>query len=276
MKLSIITINFNNRDGLRKTIESVVNQTWQEFEYIIIDGGSTDGSVEVIKEYADRIDYWVSEPDKGIYDAMNKGIDQAKGEYCLFMNSGDCIYRPTTLEEVYTELNGTDIISGRTLTDIKEVKVSPIDISFSYLYQFSLCHQSILIRTEVMKSLKYDTSYSIISDWKFLYEALILHNGSYKAISTLIAVYNTAGVSSVNIEQLKQEKIRLMTTLLPPRVLRDYDRYYNRATKEELLYRILSQHKFHKMFYMLNLLPFKLLSLFSKRTKWVKGFPFKI
>ena len=89
MKLSVITINFNNRDGLRKTIESVVNQTYNDFEYIIIDGGSTDGSVDVIKEYADRIDYWVSEPDKGIYNAMNKGIDVAKGEYCIFMNSGD-------------------------------------------------------------------------------------------------------------------------------------------------------------------------------------------
>ena len=86
MKLSVITINFNNRDGLRKTIESVVNQTYKDFEYIVIDGGSTDGSVDVIKEYTDRIDYWVSEPDKGIYNAMNKGIDVAQGEYCLFLN----------------------------------------------------------------------------------------------------------------------------------------------------------------------------------------------
>ena len=83
MKLSVITINYNNRDGLKKTIESVVNQTYKDFEYIIIDGGSTDGSVEVLKEYSDKIDYWVSEPDKGIYNAMNKGIDIAKGEYVM-------------------------------------------------------------------------------------------------------------------------------------------------------------------------------------------------
>ena len=100
MKLSVITINYNNRDGLRKTIESVVNQTCRDFEYIIIDGGSTDGSVDVIKQYADRIDYWVSEPDKGIYHAMNKGIAVAHGEYLNFMNSGDCFYESTVVENV--------------------------------------------------------------------------------------------------------------------------------------------------------------------------------
>lgn len=84
MKLSVITINYNNCSGLKKTIESVVNQTATQFEYIVIDGGSTDGSVDVIKEYSDKIDYWVSEPDRGIYNAMNKGIDVAKGEYCIF------------------------------------------------------------------------------------------------------------------------------------------------------------------------------------------------
>ena len=89
MKLSIITINRNNAAGLRRTIESVVSQTYTEFEYIIIDGASTDESVDVIKEYADKITFWVSEPDNGIYNAMNKGILKAKGEYLLFLNSGD-------------------------------------------------------------------------------------------------------------------------------------------------------------------------------------------
>ena len=87
MKLSIITINLNNAAGLRKTIQSVVNQTYIDFEYIIIDGFSSDGSIEVIKEYADRINYWVSEPDRGIYNAMNKGILKTSGEYIHFLNS---------------------------------------------------------------------------------------------------------------------------------------------------------------------------------------------
>ena len=86
MKVSVITINYNNCDGLSRTIESVVKQSFKEYEYIVIDGGSTDGSADVIRKYADKIDYWVSESDKGIYNAMNKGIDVAKGEYCNFMN----------------------------------------------------------------------------------------------------------------------------------------------------------------------------------------------
>ena len=88
-QITVITINYNNRDGLRKTIDSVVNQTHNDYEYIIIDGGSTDGSLDVIKLYSNRIDYWKSEPDRGIYNAMNKGIDVARGEYCIFLNSGD-------------------------------------------------------------------------------------------------------------------------------------------------------------------------------------------
>ena len=101
MKFSIITINYNNCEGLRRTIESVVNQTCHDFEYIIIDGGSTDGSVDVIKQYADQIDYWVSEPDKGIYNAMNKGVAVAKGEYCLFLNSGDSLHNNSALAKVF-------------------------------------------------------------------------------------------------------------------------------------------------------------------------------
>ena len=92
MKFSIISINYNHSDGLRKTIQSVVNQTFTDFEYIIIDGGSEDGSVEVIKDYSDKITYWISERDKGIYNGMNKGIAQAKGTYINFMNSGDVFY----------------------------------------------------------------------------------------------------------------------------------------------------------------------------------------
>ena len=88
MKYSIITVNYNNRDGLRATIESVVNQTYRDYEFIVIDGGSTDGSTDVLKEFDDKITYWVSEPDKGIYNGMNKGIAKATGDYLNFMNSG--------------------------------------------------------------------------------------------------------------------------------------------------------------------------------------------
>lgn len=115
MKLSIITINFNNEKGLKKTLESVSIQTYKNFEFIIIDGGSTDNSVNIIKEYQPIITYWLSEPDKGIYNAMNKGIAQAHGEYCIFMNSGDTFYDASTIEKSLPYLDGTAIVSGYTL-----------------------------------------------------------------------------------------------------------------------------------------------------------------
>ena len=115
MKYSIITINYNNKDGLKKTIESVINQSCKDFEYIIIDGGSTDGSVDVIRQYADRINYWISEPDKGVYNAMNKGVAQAHGEYLNFMNSGDCFSDNSVLENIAHSLCSYDIVTGKVI-----------------------------------------------------------------------------------------------------------------------------------------------------------------
>ena len=103
-KYTIITINYNNGKELRRTIESVINQTLTDFEHVVIDGGSTDDSISIIKEYADRIDFWISERDKGVYNAMNKGLSHAHGEYVNFMNSGDSFYSPTVLEEIDSEI----------------------------------------------------------------------------------------------------------------------------------------------------------------------------
>ena len=100
MKFSVITINYNHKDGLRSTIESVVRLRHIDYEFIIIDGGSTDGSVDIIKQYAANITYWVSEKDKGVYHAMNKGVAMSKGEYLIFMNSGDCFHSPDALNAV--------------------------------------------------------------------------------------------------------------------------------------------------------------------------------
>src|SRR5215213_3812369 len=98
-QFSIISINLNNAEGLQKTFDSVFNQTFTDFEYIIIDGGSSDGSEEIIKENADKFSYWVSEKDDGIYDAMNKGIAKATGDYLLFLNSGDHLLDSSILQK---------------------------------------------------------------------------------------------------------------------------------------------------------------------------------
>ena len=100
-KLSIITVNRNNAGGLKKTIDSVTAQTYTGFEFIIIDGASEDDSPRIIREHAGRLSYWISEPDNGTYDAMNKGIRAATGEYCLFLNSGDFLIHPGVLEEIF-------------------------------------------------------------------------------------------------------------------------------------------------------------------------------
>ena len=116
MQFSVITINFNNGEGLRHTIDSVISQTCHDYEYIIIDGGSTDDSVNVIKLFSDKIDYWVSEKDRGIYHAMNKGVNLAHGQYCIFMNSGDCFYDSSVLEQFKNIGMEEDIIIGKLLS----------------------------------------------------------------------------------------------------------------------------------------------------------------
>ena len=114
MKLSVITVNYNNITGLKKTFESVFCQTNKEFEYIVIDGASVDGSVDEIIAHKADIEYYVSEPDRGVYDAMNKGIKVATGDYCVFMNSGDCFYSDDVVEAALPLLDGTDIVYGNT------------------------------------------------------------------------------------------------------------------------------------------------------------------
>ena len=142
-KFSIITINYNNKEGLRKTIESVVGQSFRDFEYIIIDGGSTDGSIEVIKEYAGKVDYWVSEPDKGIYHAMNKGVLQAHGEYLNFMNSGDEFYNNGVLQEVAPSLD-SDIVVGKIVHGTEVWGFHKEDITLMDLIRGTVLHLSLI------------------------------------------------------------------------------------------------------------------------------------
>lgn len=108
--ITIITVNFNDKVGLERTIKNVANQTWKKFEYIIIDGGSSDGSKDIIEKYKDNFDYWVSEPDKGIYNAMNKAIERANGTYLLFLNSGDEFDSLNILEESHDLIHTEDLI----------------------------------------------------------------------------------------------------------------------------------------------------------------------
>ena len=237
MKFSIITINYNNCEGLWRTIESVVNQTCRDFEYIIIDGGSTDGSVDVIKRYADNIDYWVSEPDGGIYNAMNKGVAVAKGEYCLFMNSGDCLYNDSVIERVYEIADfNSDIIAGDVARN-GAICDSPNEITGVFMVKSALCHQAAFIKTETLRRLPYDESLKIVSDWKHMFQLIVIANGSYQHVKVVICEYDTTGFSAINWQVLADEREQVLSELLPSLVRKDYqvflqnEEIHNRSPK---------------------------------------------
>lgn len=201
MKLSIITINFNNSIGLKKTIESVVNQTYNDFEYIIIDGGSSDESINVIKGYKNSITHWISEPDKGVYDAMNKGIKLATGDYLLMLNSGDYLTSNNVLEKIL--VNGLtknyDIIYGDVIWEEQGLFTDgsfPNNLTFNYFRYNSLGHQAAFIKKKVHDIVGlYDTSLRIASDWKFFILSICKFNINYRHINTSITVCGRDGMS---------------------------------------------------------------------------------
>jgi glycosyltransferase involved in cell wall biosynthesis len=200
--LSIITINQNDAVGLKKTINSVINQTYTDFEYIIIDGGSTDGSVEIIKENKDHLSHWISEIDKGIYNAMNKGIAAAKGKYLLFLNSGDWLCKSDVLELILQNTDDCDIIYGNQYqyfsdSHIKEEKLPDILTFYNLGYQSSLPHQATLIkRSYIVEKGYYDEKLKIVSDWKFVILSIFKWHCKYKHINHFVTYYNKEGISS--------------------------------------------------------------------------------
>ena len=211
-KLSIITINYNNLEGLQKTFESVFAQTFQDFEYIVIDGGSTDGSKEYIAENANKINYWVSEPDKGVYHAMNKGIVKASGEYLLFINSGDELFENSTIEKIISDLHTVDIIAG-SLNFISDknnyIGYAQEQVSFLYMYHNTIWHPSTFIKKEAFETTDfYDEKMRICSDWKWFILATFKNKKSYKKIDTTIAKFYLDGISSSQENQnlIKKER----------------------------------------------------------------------
>ena len=198
MKFTIITINYNNCDGLEKTIQSVVNQTYQDFEYIIIDGGSIDGSVDVIKKYAGRIDYWVSEPDNGVYNAMNKGITKSHGEYLNFMNSGDSFYDNEVLEKIASMKINADFIGGKTFdNNTKSYEdLENGDFFELHLIKGTLCHQSTFTKGNLLRGCGYREDLKIVSDWAFILKKVLIEGNSLCYIDVVVSVIDGTGISS--------------------------------------------------------------------------------
>ena len=227
MKLSIITINRNNAAGLRKTIESVVSQTFTDFEYIIIDGASTDGSVEIIKEFAEKITYWVSEPDKGIYNAMNKGILKAKGEYLLFLNSGDFLYNKFVISKFVNYRYKDDIIFGDLIIYDEYLKSKIKKYHRLMVYDIitnSLPHQASFIKKDLFERTgMYNENFKIVSDWKFFVDAIIINNCTIKHIQEFISYFNANGIGSSNLDLDNIERIQVLNKLADQMILQDYN-----------------------------------------------------
>lgn len=228
-KLSIITVNRNNCLGLERTIISVINQTDRSFEYIIIDGASTDGSAALLKKYADDISVAVSEPDKGIYNAMNKGVSRATGDWCLFLNSGDTLYDENVISALWKSGCDADIICGSTLlmTHTPQIKYPHDEITLFALCERAICHQSALIRTSLLRTHPYDESMKIVSDRKFFVQSLIFDNCSYSTVDIIIAKYDTNGYSAKNQSLSSFEWQNVLSELVPERILTDYGRQLN-------------------------------------------------
>lgn len=208
MKLSIITINRNNAEGLKRTLDSVKTQTYQGFEHIIIDGASTDDSVKIIESYIRDVScikydvLWVSEPDTGIYNAMNKGLKLAHGEYVLMLNSGDYLVDEHVVERVIPELHTEDIIQGNVIENYPDKTVryrgyGRSGISFIDVLDANFPHQAMFIRIDTMvKYGYYDDSYKKGADTYFLITALGLGNATFRYIDIDVTNFDVNGISN--------------------------------------------------------------------------------
>lgn len=256
MKYSIITVNYNNREGLRRTIESVIGQTFRDYEFIVIDGGSTDGSADVLREYDKDITYWVSEKDSGIYNGMNKGIRKATGEYLNFMNSGDCFYDNNVLHRVSEVMGETsklckdavvghasqrdreasakpenythyDIIVGRDYHYSEELQqghasIQPPRTTMMHFFVATLDHQSAFIRRELFKDSLYREDYRLVSDWIFFTEKVVTEGRRIEFIPDIVCRREEGGISEQQQQRNRQEISQFLHQYLPQGVYEDY------------------------------------------------------
>ena len=280
MKLSIVTINYNNAEGLRRTLASVSEQTYRDIEHIIIDGGSTDGSVDIIKEYAyanpskdpflKHTIKWVSEKDNGIYNAMNKGLRKAIGAYIEILNSGDVLAAPDVTDRMVREVEKEEypaILYGNMLKSYDGKTIIHRDTcgsgmytpeSFLYFYNGTLNHDCAYIRRDLFDKFGlYNEEMKICSDWEWYVKAIAL--GGEKPIYTNIdvTIFDMNGVSEShgkNAELIKKERREYIEKILPATVLHDYDMF----AFPVLQYQRLKKHHLWGLVYFMERVLFKL------------------
>lgn len=225
-QLSIITVNLNNARGLEKTILSVIHQTFRDFEFIVVDGKSTDGSVELMHQHKAHINHGISEPDSGIYHAMNKGIKSATGEYCLFLNSGDYLVDENVLQKMLGQKPTEEIVYGDMIIDSGNGKTEygkqPAEITFEFMMEATLWHPVSFIRRTLFERLGYyNEKNKIVSDYEFFLRAIIIEGLPTKYIPLPVAVFNLQGIgSSKEFDILhRQEKQAVQRNYFPTAVI---------------------------------------------------------
>ena len=216
MRVSIITVNYNNLSGLRRTLPSVLAQTYTGYELIVVDGGSTDGSKEYIQSI-ERIDQWVSEPDSGVYNAMNKAVQMAHGTYCLFMNSGDTFFSPTVLETVVGKLRTADVYTGCS-TFIEGNKTytcyPPYLMNIDFLLVNSLNHQATFTKTAFLRENPFDETYKITADWGVFMKSWLLDKCTYEYLPDMVAIYYMDGISTTRKDLAEKERKKQFESVL--------------------------------------------------------------
>ncbi len=227
--VTIITVNRNNLAGLRATLDSVAAQDFTDFEHIVVDGDSDDGSAELVREYPHLSPSSVSEPDKGIYNAMNKGIALAKGDYLLFLNSGDRLVGSGTLGNIAPFLGEHDLVYGRdTLVrndGLHWLKPYPEKLRFSFMHKDTLPHSSTFIRKGLFDKVGlYDESIRISADWKFFMLALYAHNATCRHADVPVAVFALDGISAdpMQLPLIREERRSVMQEHFP-HLMEDFD-----------------------------------------------------
>lgn len=266
MRLSIITINRNNAEGLRRTLQSVNAQNASDFEHIVVDGASTDESVQVIRQCeTDAISRsWISEPDTGIYNAMNKGIRMAKGEYIQILNSGDCLASPYVVERMLTELQNKkypNILYGNMIKVFpnghtrRDRSFAGKPITFLGFYGGTLNHSPAYVRKSLFEKYgMYDESLRIVSDWKWYMDAIIFGDETPLYTDIDITLFDMTGVSETNTELTKKERRQVLEEKVSRPILNDYDSY---AFSMGQINRLRRFPFFYKLFYWMERILFK-------------------
>ena len=257
MKLSIITVNLNNREGLRKTARSIKEQTFKGFEWIVVDGASTDGSKYVLEEYAGFISWSVSESDEGIYDAMNKGLAKASGEYVQFLNSGDSYIDRDVLQRVFGGNCLADVNYGDQWCvhgdSVVEKRCYPDRMDLSFLFRAPLGHQASFIETRIAKAHPYRVEYTISADRAFFME-LYLSGASFHHLGFPVVLFDTEGIGSnkTTWEQRKDQLWKLKRELLPAPVVNDFERLMVKSDEFDFVMRVAPLRWFYSFFKLLQ------------------------